>query len=74
MSRWYEDGKLQGLFLMHVDDFLYAGSQNFRKRVVHKVMRKHKMGKHQGGNFKYMGIEIIQTTGGIKAQQDLYID
>ena len=26
MFRWYmyEDGKLQGLFLMHVDDFLHA--------------------------------------------------
>ena len=32
------------------------------------------MGKHQVGNFKYVEIEIIQTTEGIKVQQDLYID
>ena len=59
---------------MHVDDFLYAGSKNCRKPVVHKIMRKYEMGKHQGGNFRYVGTEIIQTTGGIKVQQDLYID
>ena len=45
LFRWYEDGKLQGLFLMHVDDFLYAGSQNFRKRVVYKIMQKYEMGE-----------------------------
>ena len=32
------------------------------------------MGKHQGGNFKYVEIKIIQTTEGIKVQQNLYID
>ena len=74
LFRWYEDGKLQGLSLMHVDDFLYAGSQNFRKRVVYKIMQKYEMGKHQSGNFKYVGIEIIQTTEGIKVQHNLYID
>ena len=72
MIRWYEDGKLRGFFLMHVDNFLYAGSQNFRKRVVHKIMQKYEMGKHQGDNFKYVGIEIIQTTDGFKVQQNLY--
>ena len=74
MIKWYEDGKLQGLFLMHVDDFLYAGSQNCRKRVVHKIMQNYEIGKHQGGNFKYVGIEFIQTAEGIKVQQNLYID
>ena len=47
LCRWYEDGKLKGLFLMHVDDFLYAGSQNFRKRVVYKIRQKYEMGKHK---------------------------
>ena len=32
------------------------------------------MGKHQGGNFRYVGIEIIQTTEGIKVKRNLYID
>ena len=59
---------------MHVDDFLYAGSQNFRKRVVYKITQKYEMGKHQGGNFKYVGIGIIQTTEGIKVQQSLCTD
>ena len=44
------------------------------KNVVHKIMRKYEMGKHQGGNFKFVGIKIIQTTGGIKVQQHLYTD
>ena len=51
---------------MHVDDFLYAGSQNFKKCVVYKMMQKYEMGKHQGSNFKYVTIEITQTTEGIK--------
>ena len=55
LFRWYEGEILQGIFLMHVDDFLFAGSNNFRKFVINNLMEKYKMGKHQGGDFKYVG-------------------
>ena len=29
LFRWYVNGHLEGVFVMHVDDFLYAGTENF---------------------------------------------
>ncbi|KAK4298329.1 hypothetical protein Pmani_029324 [Petrolisthes manimaculis] len=33
---WYDDGELCGMFLMHVDDFLWGGTKRFENVVIAK--------------------------------------
>ena len=40
MFRWYNQGHLEGLFIMHVDDFLYSGTENFKKTIINKIQKK----------------------------------
>ena len=37
LSLFYDD-KLAGLFLMHVDDFLWGGNSAFRDTVINKII------------------------------------
>ena len=74
MFRWYNQGHLEGLFIMHVDDFLYSGTENFKKTIINKTQEKFKVGKCMEGNFKYVGFDIIQTEEGIISEQNNYIN
>ena len=74
MFRWYNQGHLEGLFIMHVDDFLYSGTENFKTTIINKIQEKFKVGKHMEGNFKYVGFDIIQTEEGIISEQNNYIN
>ena len=49
LFRWYVNGHLEGVFVMHVDDFLYAGTENFKKIVITKIQGKFKVDKHMEG-------------------------
>ena len=73
MFRWYNQGHLEGLFIMHVDDFLYSRTEYLKKTIV-KIQEKFKVGKHMEGNFKYVGFDIIQTEEGIISEQNNYIN
>lgn len=43
-----------GLFIIHVDDFIWAGTDGFQERVVDKLCTKFKIGKKAEGAFKYI--------------------
>ena len=58
MFRWYVNGHLEGVFVMHVDDFLYAETENFKKIIITTMQKKV---KHMEGNFRYVGLDITQT-------------
>ncbi|VDI35391.1 Hypothetical predicted protein [Mytilus galloprovincialis] len=42
---WHKNNNLEGLFLMHVDDFLWAGSEHFKKQVICQLRDKFDCGK-----------------------------
>ena len=67
LFRWYVNGHLEGVFVMHVDDFLYAGTETFKKVVITKIQGKFKVGKHMEGNFRYVGLDITKTEEGVIA-------
>ena len=73
MFRWYVNGHFEGVFVMHFDDFLYAGTENFKKIVITKIQGKFKVGKHMEGNFRSVGLDITQTEEGVIAEQNNYI-
>lgn len=57
LFRWYSgNGNLEGIFVMHVDDFLFAGTKAFVLSVIDPIVNKYKVGKRQVDNFCYVGL------------------
>ena len=69
---WHNSEGLEGVFVMHVDDFLFAGTSSFRKKVIDPIVQKYKVGKWQANDFLYVGLEISKVDDGIKVQQSSY--
>ena len=59
------DGKLQGLFIIHVDDFIWSGTRCFCDEVVEKVRTAFLCGKEADNAFKYIGLDVEQAEDGI---------
>ena len=72
LFRWYRHGKIEGIFIMHVDDFLFCGTSNFEKTIIDRIANKYKVGKRQTDNFKYVGLNISNTEKGIIIDQEQY--
>ena len=72
LFRWYNQGKLEGVFVMHVDDFLFAGTEAFSKSVIEVLVSKYKVGKRQITSFRYVGLDVTQDEGQILVNQDNY--
>ena len=60
MFYWFHNNKLCGLFLIHVDDFIWGGTSEFEINVINKVRSKFEIGKQFNSTFKYIGLEIHQ--------------
>lgn len=58
---------------MHVDDFLFAGSEAFNKNVIDRVVDKYKVGRREIESFRYVGLDLEQGESGIKVNQDEYV-
>ena len=63
------DGKLCGLIILHVDDFLISGNGKFKNDVFNKVMKKYETSSHEKDSFKYIGINISQNKDFIQLDQ-----
>ena len=71
---WYQDDKLAGLFVIHVDDFLWGGTKEFEEHVINEIRSKFDVGKEADCIFKYVGIETEQSAVGITVKQKSYLD
>ena len=71
---WKVKGEVVGLMLVHVDDFLWAGSGQFVADVIQPLKNIFKISKECDSSFKYIGINISQGEGYIKLDQNSYID
>ena len=69
---WYSNGKLEGVFVMHVDDFLFAGTQTFNTVVIDPIVNKYQVGKRQIDTFRYVGLHVSQSKNNITVNQDEY--
>ena len=63
-----EKGKLAGMILLQVDDFLLCGNGSF-KAVIKSIMKKYDIHKNIGVSFKYVGVNISQCTDYITMDQ-----
>ena len=66
LFRWYQDDQLKGIFLMHVDDFLFAGTDRFFRNAIDKITNKYKIGKRQNRSFTYVGLKVEEYSNGIR--------
>ena len=57
---------------MYVDDFLWVGTELFEKQVVKKICSVIQIGSVLATNFRYIGLDIKETPGGITLDQILY--
>ena len=74
MFFWYRNNKMCGLFLMHVDDFIWGGTSEFETFVINRIRSKFEIGKQCSTIFKYIGLEIHQDNTGITLDQKSYIE
>ena len=70
---WKRKGKLEGLICIYVDDFLYAGTENFYRNVILKLKEKFLIGSTESMAFTYVGLSIKSYADGITIDQSQYI-
>ena len=69
---WYKEGQLKGIISIYVDDFLYAGSDEFIECIIEKLKNKFLIGNSASMAFKYVGLITESTNEGILVDQLQY--
>ena len=69
-----DETKLHGLIIVHVDDFLWVGSEEFLNTVMDPIRKQFKVSKEFDAAFKYVGINLEQDQKGIRLHQYQYIE
>ena len=72
--RWYEKDELLGAVVLHVDDFMFAGTKLYHNKVTEEVVMKFKVGLRKANVFKYVGLNIRKEDDKIVLQQDEYVN
>lgn len=58
---------------MHVDNFLFAGTDDFNRSINDPIARKYKIGKTLIENFHYVGLNVSQDkNNAIQVNQNEY--
>jgi len=70
----HKQGEVIGLFLIHVDDFIYAGTKEFEDDVINHIKTAFKIGTENEGNFKYIGLNIKQCEAVITVDQNPFAE
>lgn len=59
---WHDnDGNLDGLMVIHVDDFLYGGNNTFGQSVIAEFRKIFTIGTEESRGMKYLGLHIQQS-------------
>ena len=69
---WFTNGKLIGLLASHVDDFIWAGNEDFRSDIVTKIRGYFTVGQEESKSFKYVGLHLESEEGLIRLDQHSY--
>ena len=71
---WKENNVIQGIIVVHVDDFLWCGSDNFKENVIMPMKNIFKISKEYESAFKYIGIDLKQNKNYLIINQRSYTD
>ena len=70
---WNLNGKLHGIISNHVDDLLWSGSKVFQVSIIDKIRSKFVVKSENAVKFKYLGLDLKQSSQYIKLNHDLYV-
>ena len=70
---WFLDGELHGVLEMHVDDFIWAGTQIFESQVIVPLCEYFNIGSKCEKNFRHLGLKISQFDNYIEVDQIEYV-
>ncbi len=68
------NGKLNGILVSHIDDFLHAGDATFDEKVMGPLRDRFLAGKLEEKDFSYVGFQIQQKEDIIKLDQTDYVE
>jgi len=60
LFRFYENNKLSGLLVTHVDDVLYSGNTKFNNEIIKTIFKKFKISSEYRDSFRYLGLNVSQ--------------
>lgn len=69
---WYRNGQLEGIIVVYVDDFLWAGTTNFENCVINILRTKFLIGSSSSKSFRYVGLNIVSKGDEIMVDQLQY--
>lgn len=69
-----EQCKVTGVLACHVDDFLWAGSENFSTDVIPTLKSAFYVGREEHENFCYVGMDFVTINGVVHVHQHTYIE
>ena len=65
--------QLNGLVLVHVDDFLHSGNDAFNESIIPSIRNKFTAGNVESQSFTYIGLEIEQMMDSAYLSQQEYV-
>ena len=70
------DGVVDGMMTIHVDDFVYSGSDSFNRDVKSTILKDFVLKSNEKVNFTYLGLEVEQNEYdfSVKVSQKKYIE
>ena len=72
---WRDQGSVEGIICIHVDDFIWTGSDRFKLLVIDKIWDEFYISTQDHGSFKYLGLQIDhQSQGRILVDQKHYVE
>ena len=71
---WKFEDSVQGIILVHVDDFLWSGTSKFQTQVIKPLKDIFTISKESDCSFKYVGINIEQKISFLSINQNKYIN
>ena len=70
---WHKNMNLEGFINVHVDDFLWAGTENFKQTVISQLKETFHIGRIENTMFNFLVLKLNQTNDGITVDQYDYI-
>ena len=70
---WHNNGELHGILVVHVDDFLWSGSNDFVSHVIELLKKMFKISREHESAIQYIGLNVKQENQAIIVDQMNYI-
>ena len=70
----YDGNDIIGHLCSPVDEFNYAGTDEWKEKAIESIKRKLKIRTENKGSFMYLGLNVQQNKDGISIDQKHYID